>query len=149
MIVFIKRKKSILRGSNCLSSEGMVYSDYKKQRIVFWRNEGLKAPSICKKLRSEGLSCTREEVYKFLLKYEATGSICRKEGLGRWSKVTGEVKDIIEKQMQADDETTVAKLQKLLERYDHHLSKSAIIIVQCRRRRLVWSFCGTAYCQLV
>ena len=38
----------------------MVYSDCKKQRIVFWRNEGLKAPSICKKLRSEGLSCMRE-----------------------------------------------------------------------------------------
>ena len=109
----------------------MVYSDYKKQRIVFWRNEGLKAPSICKKLRSEGLSCTREGVHKFLLKYEATGSICRKEGSGQRSKVTEEVEDIIETQMQADDEATVAELQKLLERQDHHLSKSAI--VRCRR----------------
>ena len=126
----------------------MVYSDYKKQRIVFWRNEGLKAPSICKKLRLEGLSYTREGVYKFLLKYEATGSICRKEGLEGRSKVTEEVEDIIEKQMLADNETTDTELLKLLKRYDHHLSKSAII-VQCRRRRLRLSFCGTAHCQLI
>ena len=47
--------------------------------------------------------------------------------VGRRSKVTEEVEDIIETQMQADDETTVAELQKLFERHDHHLSKSAIV----------------------
>lgn len=124
----------------------MVFSDYTKLRILYWRNKGLNAPSIQSKLSFEGLSSTRRGVDKFLKKYERTGSIGRKEGSGRPSKVNDKVKEIIEAQMQADDETTIAELQKLLTRHHYLLSKSTIF--RCRQR-LGWSFRGSAYCQLI
>jgi transposase len=109
----------------------MVFSDYTKLRILYWRNKGLNAPSIQSKLSFEGLSGTRRGVDKFLKKYERTGSIGRKEGSGRPSKVNDEVKER-ETQMQADDETTVTELQKLLTRHHYLLSKSTIL--RCRQR---------------
>jgi transposase len=127
-------------------SEEMVYSNYIKQRISYWHGKGLKAPSIYKKLSGEGLSCSTRGVRKFIVKYEATGSIRRKRGSGRPSKVTEEVEAIIEGQMQANDETTVAELQRLLKRQRYHLSRSTIL--RCRKR-LGWSCRGTAYCQLI
>ena len=50
----------------------MVYSDYMKQRIIFFHNEGLKVPSIgtCKTLHAEGISVCRVLVLALL---ELTG----------------------------------------------------------------------------
>ena len=39
----------------------MVFSDYTKLRILYWRNKGLNAPSIQSKLQFEGLSGTMQE----------------------------------------------------------------------------------------
>ena len=44
----------------------MVYSDYVKQRVIVFHNEGLKAPSIAKALRAEGISVSRVGVHREL-----------------------------------------------------------------------------------
>ena len=95
----------------------MVYSAYKKQRILYWFNKGLKAPSIAKALQEERLRCSRNGIAKFLKVYRATGSIARQPGSGRPSKITVEIKRIVEEQMKLDDETTAHQLvdrQRLL-----------------------------------
>ena len=92
----------------------MSYSDYKKQRIIYWHTKGLRAPLICSKLASEGLPTTRQGIHKFLRKVEETGTIAQRPGSGRPSKVAGVVEQIIDTQMNKDDETTVAELQRLL-----------------------------------
>ena len=43
------------------------------------------------------------------------GSVARKPGSGRPTKVTQQVKDLIEEQMQTDDRTTAAELKHMLE----------------------------------
>ena len=107
-------------------SEEMVYSNYIKQRILYWHGKGLKAPSIYKKLSSEGLSCSTRGIRKFIVKYKAMGLIRRKRGSGRLSKVTEEAEAIIEGQTQANNETTVAKLQRLLKGQHYHQSRRTI-----------------------
>ena len=92
----------------------MPYSDYKKQRIIYWHTKGLRAPLICNKLANEGLPTTRQGIHKFLRKVEETGTIAWRPGSGRPSKVAGVVEQIIDAQMNKDDETTVAELQRLL-----------------------------------
>ena len=88
---------------------------FKKQRILNYRSQGLKAPTIVKVLREEEqLSCTRVGVAKFLKKFEETGSLARRSGSGRPSKITGEIKEIVEQQVQHDDETTAVQLHRLL-----------------------------------
>ena len=42
----------------------MVYSDYVKQRVIVFHNEGLKVPSIAKALRAEGISVSRVGVHR-------------------------------------------------------------------------------------
>ncbi len=57
---------------------------------------------------------SRFGVAKFLKKYEETGTITRKPGSGRPSKVTEEIKSIVVEQMKEDDETTAYQLHSLL-----------------------------------
>ena len=47
---------------------------------------------------------------------EITGTIVRTPGSGRPSKITAEVKALVERQMRHDDETTAAQLHVLLVR---------------------------------
>jgi hypothetical protein len=60
--------------------------------------------------------------------------------------VTQRVKDVIEEQMQKDDETTAAELDRILQREGIKLSRSTIL--RCRRK-LRWTYRGAAYCLLI
>ena len=80
----------------------MVYSRYKKKRILYLRFKGLKAPTIAKILvEEEGLGVTRQSVQSFLKPYRETGTIGRWPGTGRPSVISEDVKEIVEAQMQA------------------------------------------------
>ena len=48
--------------------------------------------------------------------------------------------------MQKDDETTAVQLQRLLVESGHPLSLKTILR---SRRTLGWTFCGSAYCQII
>ena len=45
----------------------MVFSCYKKQRIIFFHSQGHKAPTIAKLLEEEGLKASRREVSNTVL----------------------------------------------------------------------------------
>ena len=74
-------------------------------------------------LREESLKVRRVGVAKFSKLYKGSSSIARKPGSGRPSKITAEVKKIIEEQMQLDDETTVHQLHQLLVSKGFNISK--------------------------
>ena len=124
----------------------MVYSDYIKLRILFYHRKGLKTPTIYKRLQLEGIECTRENIHRFLKRYEITHSIRRKPGSGGLSAITEEIKGLVEQQMQTDDETTVLQLHKLLVSRGYKIS--ARTVLRCRKA-LGWTFRGSAYCQLI
>lgn len=128
------------------SVKEMVYSDYKKQRVLALASQGYKAPTIAKELQKEHLKCSRVGVHKFLRKFEETGSIMRRVGSGRPSKVTAEIKQIVEEQMRKDDETTAYQLHQLLSEKGYSISLRTIL--RCRTT-LGWTFRGSAYCQLI
>ena len=114
--------------------------------ILYWFNQGLKAPSIAKALEEERLGCLRCGIAKFLKVYQATGSIARQPGSGRLSKITPEMKHIVEEQMRLDDETTACQLHCLLVEKGYMISLRTIL--WCRTS-LGWTFRGSAYCQLI
>ena len=125
----------------------MVYTDYIMQRILYHHHQNkYKAPTITEVLREESLKVRRVGVAKFSKLYKGSSSIARKPGSGRPSKITAEVKKIIEEQMQLDDETTVHQLHQLL------VSKGFNISLRMVRRcctLLGWTFRGSAYCQFI
>jgi transposase len=124
----------------------MVYSTYKLQRILYFYFQGFKAPTISKLLREEKLKASRVGIAKFLKKYEETGSIGRRPGSGRPTKVTAEIKVVVEEQMRKDDETTATQLHALLTIRGYSISLRTIL--RCRSP-LGWTYRGSAYCQLV
>ena len=124
----------------------MVYSSYVKQRILRYWSEGLRAPSIAKKLLEEEVVVTRVGVHKFIEQYKRTGRISRKPGSGRPSKVTNEIKKIVDDQMENDDETSAVQLHSLLVNKGYKISLATIL--RCRSS-LGWTFRGSAYCQLI
>ena len=125
----------------------MVYTNYCKQRILYLNRQGFKAPSITKILvQEEKLPVTRAGVHDFLKRFEAYGCLLRRPGSGRPTKITTEVKRIVEAQMQLDDETTAHQLHALLTSKGYTLSVNTIL--RCRSS-LGWTFRGSAYCQLI
>ena len=59
--------------------------------LFFYYEKGYKAPKIADLLVKEGIRITRVSVYRFLLKYEETGSMRRCDESGRPTKFTPEV----------------------------------------------------------
>ena len=73
----------------------MVFSKYTKQGIVYLSARH-KAPTISKLLKEEGIKASRRGILKFIKRYRESGTIDRLPGSGRLSKITGEIKDIVE-----------------------------------------------------
>ena len=119
----------------------MVYSLYKQQRIIHFSSLGYKSTSIVELLREEGLKVRVSAVYRLLKKYRETGTIARRPGSGRPTKITQEVLRIVEQQMRRDDETTAVQLQKVLADEGHSLSLKTILT---SRLKLGWTFRGSA-----
>ena len=124
----------------------MVYSAYKKQRIIYYYRLGYRAPAICLLLRKEHLRTSRVGVAKFIAKYNETGSLMRRPGSGCPSKITPEMKEIVEAKMREDDEATAYQLHALLVLNQFRISVRTVL--RCRTA-LGWTFRGSAYCQLI
>ena len=124
----------------------MVFSEYSKQRILFYWFKGLRPASIALKLKEERIYVSRVGVWKFIKRYEQHRTIQRTPGSGRDSKITDEVLRIVNKKMEEDDETTAVQLQKLLTENGYQLSLHTILR---SRMKLGWTFRGSAYCQLI
>ena len=125
----------------------MVYSSYTKLRILHYSSKGFKPYTISRLLlKEEGIEVSRFGVSKFLEVYQATFTISRQPGSGRPSKITAEVKELVEAKMQEDDETTATQLHCML--VEHGIEISLKTILRCRIS-LGWTFRGSAYCQLI
>lgn len=124
----------------------MVYSLYKKQRILYYSMMGYKSTTIRDLLAKEGMRASKWGIIKFLKRYKETGTITRKPGSGRPSRITPEIKAIVDGQMKIDDETTAYQLLALLNSRGYPMSISTVL--RCRKE-LGWTFRGSAYCQII
>ena len=71
----------------------MVFSDYTKQRILFFYSLlGYRPSRIALLLAAEGIIVSRPGVAKFMNRYMATGSIVRQPGSGRKTVISSEIK---------------------------------------------------------
>ena len=86
---------------------------------MYLRFQGYIAPTIATLLRKEGTIGSRRGIAKFFKRYEETCTIARRAGSGRPRKITGEVKQLVEKHMRADDETTAYQLHALFTRLNY------------------------------
>ncbi len=124
----------------------MVFSDYTKAWIAYLYARGNRAPTLQLLLTDEGICCSRQGVRNFINRYEETGCFNRALGSGRPSKVTADVRRLVETQMQKDDETSAYQLFRMLNEGGYNLSLQTIL--RCRKS-LGWAFRGSAYCQLI
>ena len=83
---------------------------------------------------------------KFIGKFNETGLLSRKSGSGRPSKITAEMKEIVETKMREDDETTAYQHYSLLVMRGFTISRHTVL--RCHES-LGWTFRGSTYCQLL
>ena len=119
----------------------MVLSLYSKQRILFHYGGGITTSNAIRKiLEEEGIHVSRVAIWRFLRRYDETQCLGRKEGSGRPSKITTDMKIVVQGQMEEDDETTAYQLHKLLTGKGYNISISTIL--RCRKE-LGWTYRGT------
>ena len=92
----------------------MVYSWYTKKRIIYYYEQGHRAPLIARLLLEEDIVASRVGIAKLIGRYKRSGTIVRCPGSGRATIITPEIKTIIEEKMRLDDETTTEQLHVLL-----------------------------------
>ena len=92
------------------------------------------------------LELSRQTINKFLSFYKRNSCLSRRQGSGRKSKVTKEVKRIVEAKMQSNDETTAIQLQQVMQSSGRNISLSTV--KQCKHE-LGWTFHGSRYCQTI
>ena len=124
----------------------MVYSDYTKRRILSYDSAGQSVGGIMKELLKEGIRASKAGIWKFLKKYKETGCIQRKQGSGRCTKMSEQVKKMVDDELEKDDERTGIEISKTLNENGHDLSVSTVL--RCRKK-LGWTCRGSAYCQLI
>lgn len=113
---------------------------------VYLSFEGHKPPKIARMLQEEGMKASRKGIANFLKRYKKTGTIARRPGSGRPSKLTEEIKRIVDEQMRTDNETTAHQLRALLNSKGYSISLRTVL--KCRTS-LGWTFRGSSYCQLI
>lgn len=123
-----------------------VFTSYQKARILYYYSKGFKAPTIRQKLLEEGIYLSREGIHKFLVRFLERGSMLRKPGSSRPSKITADIKKIVDDQMEVDDETSAHQLHALLVSKGYSINLRTVL--RCRTS-LGWTFRGSAYCQLI
>ena len=124
----------------------MVYSNYVKQRILFYRRLGKSYIQISRCLSEVGYATTKVGTYKFIKRYEERGTISHAPGSGQTTLLTADAEKIIKKQMSRDDETTGLELQKLLAGSGVQVNTSTALRW---RQGLGWTSKGTSYCQMI
>ena len=91
-----------------------MFSVYEKQRILFYHQQGRTSRPTRNLLLGEGIWVSHVDIYSFLKRFENRGTISRHHRSGRPSKITEEVKRILEAEMQLEDETTATQLCRFL-----------------------------------
>ena len=124
----------------------MVLTEEVMIKMLEYHHNGKKPPTIEKMLRREGIKITRVGVWKFLRRYKKTGTIARKEGTGRKSKLSPEIRKVVDDEMTRNDETTAYQLQKILCDKEVQVSVSSALRYI---KALGWTYHGSAYCQLI
>ena len=115
-------------------------------RIITLYSAGNRAPKIQMLLKEEDIVVSSVSVWKFIVCFERSGSLARKEGNRRPMKLTPQVMVLAEEQMNNDDETTASQLQKILN--EAGIDISLWMILHCCKS-LGWTFRGIAYRQLI
>ena len=77
----------------------MVFTEYEKRCMVLLHNKGHKAPTIAKLLVEDGVTASRRGVHKFLKRYEERRTTARRPGSGRPSKISDEIRSLVEAKM--------------------------------------------------
>ena len=86
-----KYKNPASNSANIVTSEAerrMVYSWYTKKRIIYYYEQGYRAPSIASLLLDEDIVASRVGIAKLLRRYEETKTIVRCLGSGRPTVIT-------------------------------------------------------------
>ena len=124
----------------------MVFNEYTKRRILFYHAKDYRPRRIAELLLQEGITASSRGIALFIARCEKTGTSDRRPGSSRPTKITNEMKAMVEKQMARDDETTVKELHIVLAAEDIFVSHGTVL--RCRKK-LGWTFRGIAYCQMI
>ena len=91
-------------------------SSYWRQGIVSLWSQGQNISSVVRILCAEGTDTTRTTVRKWIFRWQEQSGLEDKPRCGRVSKITSEIAEYLDQQLEDDDELSSVKLQHLVVR---------------------------------
>ena len=119
-------------------------SAYWRQRIISLWTQGQSISSIVRLLHAEGRDTMRTTVRKWVFRWEEQAGLEDKARSGRDSKISSEVAEYMDEQLEEDDELSSVELQRLISRkFAVQISSSSIR--RYLRLSLQWSVVRTRF----
>ena len=89
-------------------------SGYLRQRIVSLWTQGQNISSIVRILHAEGRDTIRTTVRKWIFRWEEQNCLEDKPRCGRASKISSEIAEYVDQQLEEDDELSSVELQRMV-----------------------------------
>ena len=119
-----------------------------RRRVVTFFEKGMCVKDIQKRLEEENVSVTRQTLYRLIRKFETRGMIADLPRRKRSRKITSEMLEIIDSELQQNDELTSQQLRSHLQERFPSLHVSLPTIKRARKAK-GWVCTRPHYCQVV
>ena len=119
-----------------------------RRRVVTFFEKGMCVKDIQKRLEEENISVTRQTLYRLIRKFETRGMIADLPRRKRSRKITSEMLEIIDSELQQNDELTSQQLRSHLQERFPSLHVSLPTIKRARKAK-GWVCTRPHYCQVV
>ena len=119
-----------------------------RRRVVTFFEKGMCVKDILKRLEEENVLVTRQTLYRLIRKFETRGMIADLPRRKRSRKITSEMLEIIDSELQQNDELTSQQLRSHLQERFPSLNVSLPTIKRARKAK-GWICTRPHYCQVV
>ena len=119
-----------------------------RKRVVTFFEKGMCIKDILKRLEEENVLVTRQTLYRLIRKFETRGMIADLPRRKRSRKITSEMLEIIDSELQQNDELTSQQLRTHLQERFPSLHVSLPTIKRARNAK-GWVCTRPHYCQVV
>jgi len=120
-----------------------------RRRVLVLYSQGYSIQRIVDRLLEEGVSVTRQSLYKLIIKYRQYKTYVDLPRRAATRKLTAEMLKTVDQQLHENDELTASQLKTILRNKFPNMEEVSFSTIKRARKELGWTSTRPHYCQLI